>query len=67
MATSYQSDTSPIYAGRFGLPLWAQSIAPNTWGTIPLTDKFSDIDPTQDPLINPDYPSAPEWQGGGSG
>ncbi len=66
MAISYQSDTSPMYVGRFSPnPLWLQSIADNQWGIISLTNKISDIDPEDDVLINPDYPSNAPWHANG--
>ncbi len=33
----------------------------NTWRTIPASNKLSDLDPAQNPAMNPNYPSPPEW------
>jgi hypothetical protein len=52
-----------IYGGRFNRPAWRRDMPPETWATIPATNKLSDLNPANDPLINPDYPSAPEWMG----
>jgi hypothetical protein len=68
MAISYQSDTSPLYAGRFApdtVPVWRSAISGNQWGRVPLTNNFIDIDPEDNPLINPNYPSDAPWRANG--
>lgn len=50
----------------FVVPGWRKSMAPRTWTEIPTTNRLSDINPANDPAINPNYPRDPEWyaQGG---
>lgn len=50
-----------IYAGRYNVPSWIAGAAINTWGTVPATNLLSSLDPKLDPLINPNFPSNPEW------
>ena len=65
MPINYQSDTSPIYAGRFGPPAWVVNAPLNQYVTIPLSVTLPDLDPKDNVLINPNYPADPEWDGNG--
>lgn len=48
-------------------PAWRSSMTANTWRTIPASNKLSDIDPAQNPAMNPNYPSPPEWANSNAG
>ena len=50
-------ENNQVFAGRFNYPSWRRAIAPAHWGTIPAANLLSDLDPSNDPLINPNYPS----------
>lgn len=53
---------SSCYVGMFNRPSWVANQAVNTWGVVPLAIDWSDVDPANDPLVNPNYPSAAPWQ-----
>ncbi len=54
-----------IAAGRFHRPAWRRAMSANTWSEIGNT--LSTINPKNNPVINPNYPSNPEWSGTGDG
>lgn len=39
-------------------------MAPHTWAAIPASNTLADLNPKNDPAINPAYPLSPEWSGG---
>jgi hypothetical protein len=43
-------------------PSWAQSMTPGTWTTIS-KNTLSQLDPSDDPATNPNYPGTPPWNG----
>lgn len=48
-----------VFAGMFTPetdPVWRQAISPTYWGTVAAANLLSDLNPTNDPLINPNYP-----------
>lgn len=51
-----------IAAGRYRWPAWRRSIASGTVAQIGI-NKLSDLDPKNNPAINPVYPASPEWHG----
>lgn len=54
------------YVGRFKVPAWIRNQASETWGIVPLAKKWSDVNPDNDPLVNPNYPAAAPWKAAGS-
>lgn len=54
------------YVGRFNLPSWVRSQPLNTWGVVPTTNVLADLNPRNNPLLNPVFPSKPEWEALGS-
>lgn len=60
----YTKANTPIYGGRSALPSWLPNQA--SWGIVPLTVTFADLDPRNDPLINPNYPAKAEYEATGS-
>lgn len=52
-----------IQCGRYGLPVWRRAVLDATWGTAG-SATITQIDPANDPAINPSYPSAPPWGSG---
>lgn len=54
------------YVGRFSRPQWVLNQAINSVGVIPFSNTLADINPRNDPLINPVYPNKPEWEASGS-
>ncbi len=52
-----------IYAGRYNRPAWRRNMSPNTWVEVPAVNNLSDLNPANDPDINPNYPDNPEWMG----
>lgn len=42
-------------------PAWVTGQALNTWGVIPSSNKLADINPANDPAVNPNYPAAAPW------
>lgn len=59
-ADTYSGTTTLVSAGRTTLPAWRRAIAANTWAQVG-SNKLSDIDPMNNPTVNPNYPSAPPW------
>lgn len=49
-----------------GLPVWRASMAAQTWAVVPMANTLADLNPDNNPAINPNYPSAPEWRAIGS-
>lgn len=45
------------------IPAWAQSQASQTWSVVPTANTLDSLDPRNNPAINPNYPSGPEWGG----
>jgi hypothetical protein len=64
MATNtYITDVNgQVFAGRFNLPSWVRNQALNTWGVVPTTNVLADLNPRNNPLLNPVFPSKPEWE-----
>ena len=54
------------YVGRFNKPSWVRNQALNTWGTIPAINTLSDLNPRNNPDLNPVFPNKPEWEALGS-
>lgn len=53
-----------LWAGRDApYPAWRTHMTTGTWAQIPQTVSLDDIDPRDDPEINPNFPSAPEFYG----
>lgn len=46
------------------VPAWAR-ITAQTWTTVPVAATLYSIRPSNNPAINPNYPSGPEWNGDG--
>lgn len=44
-----------------GLPSWRRAMAAQTWAVVPMANTLASINPSNNPAINPNYPSAPEW------
>jgi len=44
-----------------GWPVWRRGMAPRTWAEVPTADTLSDINPRNNPAVNPNYPGSPEW------
>lgn len=65
MGESYSNPVSGggIAAGRYRWPSWRRSMTANTWRMIPASNKLADLNPENNPLINPSYPSSAEWHG----
>lgn len=49
------------YVGMFNRPSWVLNQPLNTWGVIPATNVLADINPENNPLLNPLFPGKPEW------
>lgn len=60
VADTYSGTSTLVAGGRTHQPLWRRNVAANTWAQVG-ANKLSDIDPMNDPSINPNYPSAPPW------
>lgn len=54
------------FVGRFNKPSWVRNQPLNTWGTIPATNTLSDLNPRNNPDLNPVFPDKPEWEALGS-
>ena len=64
MPINYSSETDKLYAGRVAPPLvpsWVANQPVETWGIVPATNTLDDIDPENDPLINPNHPANAPW------
>lgn len=55
-----------VSVGRFGLPSWVRNQASGTWGTVPLVNNWADVNPDNDPLVNPNFPNAAPWKAAGT-
>ena len=45
------------------IPSWVSAQPSQTFGVIPFTNSLADLNPKNNPAINPVYPSTPEWMG----
>jgi hypothetical protein len=64
---TYTADVNgQVFAGRFNRPLWRRSMLNDTWAVVPSTNILADINPRNDPLINPNFPNKAEWEALGS-
>lgn len=52
-----------IAGGRYHRPAWRRAMSPMGVGTIPIANKLSDLNPDNNPAINPNYPSSAPWTG----
>lgn len=63
-----QGRTRARYGDQSAWPAWRRAVPTHTWAVVP-SNRLSDINPANNPLINPDYsPSAPgesPWKGVG--
>lgn len=67
MLNTYTADENgQVFAGRFNRPSWVRNKALNTWGVVPSLNTLADINPRNNPLINPVFPNKPEWEATGS-
>jgi hypothetical protein len=68
MATNtYTADENgQVFAGRFNRPSWLRSQPVNTWGVVPTANVLADINPRNNPALNPNFPNKPEWEATGS-
>jgi len=65
--TSYQvASGQVIRAGQFNWPAWRLAMVRRTWVQIPTANLLSDLDPENDPAINPNYPGASPWHAMGN-
>lgn len=48
------------------VPAWITARTLNTWGEIPTANTLASLNPDNDPLVNPVYPSAPPWRSTGN-
>lgn len=55
-----------VAAGRFITPSWVRNQSVNTWGTIPSSNTLADLNPRNNPDINPNFPNKAEWEALGS-
>jgi len=49
--------------GKFVRPAWRRAMAANTWVEIPCANRIWDINPADDPAINPNHPGNAPWRG----
>lgn len=54
------------YTGRFNKPSWVINQSLNTWGIVPTSNTLADLNPRNNPLLNPVFPNKPEWEALGS-
>ena len=55
--------TQTVYAGGSATPPdWVAGIQPGTWTAISL-NRMADVDPENDPQVNPNYPGGAPWRG----
>lgn len=60
---SYICPTNRILgAGKYIWPSWRRAMTAQTWVEVPASNVLEDIDPSDDPAINPDHPSTAQWQ-----
>lgn len=63
---NYTADVNgKVFVGRFNRPLWRRQMQQNTWVAIPSTNLLADLNPRNDPTINPNYPNKAEWEAQG--
>lgn len=70
MANDSYSGQTAIYAGMTApaaTPSWVTSLAVGRWDTVPATNTLADLNPRNDPTINPNFPNNPEWYGWSAG
>lgn len=60
---TYNAAASPIAGGRFLWPAWRREMTPRTWRAIPATNTLADLNPKNNPALNPNYPNNPEFMG----
>lgn len=58
---SYSVASGDIVAGQVLGPAWLAGTTAYTWGAIPASNTLDDIDPENNPAINPNYPAAAPW------
>ncbi len=54
------SPLARVVAGKYRDPEWLRAITPGTWGTVG-SHTLAEINPQNNPLINPAYPAKPEF------
>lgn len=54
--------TTEVYGGRFGPPIWRESMTDKTWAEISTNTLFN-VDPGRDAAKNPNHPAAAPWAG----
>ncbi|WP_425257002.1 hypothetical protein ACPOLB_15990 [Rubrivivax sp. RP6-9] len=67
-------DIGAVIAGRLAanagdgssLPSWIRNQALNTWAALPTSNTLADLNPDNDPLVNPNYPGTAPWRAAGS-
>lgn len=60
-ADSYSVESGvAVYAGRFSLPAWRRGLTALAWYELG-ENVVTDVDPANDPAINPNYPAAAPW------
>ena len=60
---TYNAAASPVAGGRYVWPAWRRHHAPMSVFAIPASNTLDDLNPKNNPAINPVYPSTPEWMG----
>lgn len=60
MPYNVPAGTRTIYGGRYSNPAWRLPIPALSWASIPTT--LDEVDPADDPAVNPNFPSQPPWQ-----
>lgn len=62
--TSYSCPSNRILgAGKYIWPSWRRAMTAQTWVEVP-GNVLNDINPANDPTINPNHPGTPEWSVG---
>lgn len=59
---SYSANSGRDVFGGYLNPVWLQNTENSTWGEMPLGTKLSEIDPEDNPAINPNHPAAAPWR-----
>lgn len=54
------------YVGKFNLPLWVRSMTVGAWSEMPTSNTLVDLNPRNNPALNPVFPNKPEWEALGS-
>lgn len=52
---------SPPATSPGGIPAWVTNAAVGRWGVVPAANKLSDLNPQNNPALNPNYPAPPPW------